>query len=151
MRTLVVVLTVLFLVSCAGIQHPDIAIYNQSNTMLDRCNVIGQTGGNVYMGMNHPDNRSINTIEAKNAMRAKAKQMGGDALLTGDIARSDVWGNYMYTMTVLNCGQQKEASINTNYKVSTEQRLAKLKTLFDNGTISEEDYKAAKVKILTDI
>jgi hypothetical protein len=139
------------LASCTTIQHPEIAVYEQYNSMLDRCNVIGQTTGEVYMGMNHTNNRSNRTVEARNAMRKKAKEMGGDALLAGDIGRSDILGNYHFTMTVLDCSQQKTDSKNINYRDTTKNRLEKLKRLLDDGTITQEEYTSARGKILTDI
>ena len=151
MRRSIPVLLSALLTSCAGIKHSEIAVYEQYNSMLDRCNVIGQATGNVYMGLNAVNNRSTRTTEARNAMREQAKQMGGDALVPGDIARSDALGNYVYTMTVLNCGQQKQQLTNSNYKNSTEQRLQKLENLLSKGVISEAEYKEARLKILSDI
>jgi hypothetical protein len=151
MRVLVVVLGSVFLASCAGIKYPEIAVYGQNNSMLDRCNVVGQATGEVYMGLNAVNNRSNNTTEARNAMRAQVKKIGGDALIPGDITRSDMVGNYVYTMTVLNCGQQQQDLINTNYKNSTEQRLEKLDALFSRGVISEAEHKKARLQILSDV
>jgi hypothetical protein len=151
MRVLVVVLGSVLLASCAGIKYPEIAVYGQNNSMLDRCNVVGQATGEVYMGLNAVNNRSNNTMEARNAMRTQVKKMGGDALIPGDITRSDMVGNYVYTMTVLNCGQQQQDLINTNYKNSTEQRLKKLDALFSRGVISEAEYKKARLQILSDV
>lgn len=151
MRILFIVLSSIFLVSCAGIRHPEIAVYDQSNSMLDRCNVLGQYTGEVYMGLNSVHNRSTKAAEARNAMREKAKKMGGDALIPGDITRSDILGNYTYTMSVLNCGQQQHNLINTNYKSSTEQRLEKLDSLLSKGIISEAEHKKARLEIISDI
>ncbi len=151
MRRSIIILLSALSTSCTGIKHPEVAVYEQYNSMLDRCNIIGQATGEVYMGLNAVNNRSTQTIETRNAMRVKAKQIGGDALIPGDIARSDMLGNYEYTMTVLNCGQQKQRLKNSDYKLPAEHRLEELDKLLTKGVITEAEHKKARLEILSDI